>query len=90
MLRNSKKLDTGLYDSFLLNEVLSLNAQESPVSLDGAVGTVILNEVLSLNAQEWRGPCCGRYSDSLLNEVLSLNAQEFGCVPGASGWNTPQ
>ena len=36
----------------LLNEVLSLNAQEFYISAKGAYGGVILNEVLSLNAQE--------------------------------------
>ena len=38
----------------LLNEVLSLNAQESPSSRKGtAHASTVLNEVLSLNAQEW-------------------------------------
>ena len=36
----------------LLNEVLSLNAQESGVASDVAPLIRILNEVLSLNAQE--------------------------------------
>ena len=41
-----------LRQSCILNEVLSLNAQEfSTVNVTGA-GTSFLNEVLSLNAQE--------------------------------------
>ena len=38
----------------VLNEVLSLNAQESRHLSDRAQGWTILNEVLSLNAQEFR------------------------------------
>ena len=37
----------------LLNEVLSLNAQESSALLATASTLAILNEVLSLNAQEF-------------------------------------
>ena len=60
----------------VLNEVLSLNAQESRAATCGVGGTVVLNEVLSLNAQE----SCVLYIvlqfHAVLNEVLSLNAQE--------------
>ena len=38
--------------NIILNEVLSLNAQESGVVFNYAVNMSILNEVLSLNAQE--------------------------------------
>ena len=36
----------------ILNEVLSLNAQESPTACGGGGAPHLLNEVLSLNAQE--------------------------------------
>ncbi len=36
----------------LLNEVLSLNAQESPMAVPRLPKILVLNEVLSLNAQE--------------------------------------
>ena len=39
----------------LLNEVLSLNAQESLPDVDYGNAASILNEVLSLNAQEFHG-----------------------------------
>ena len=62
--------------SALLNEVLSLNAQESSHTPVVVALQYFLNEVLSLNAQESRlqggSPCASR----VLNEVLSLNAQE--------------
>ena len=51
MLRNvtrERADDTKL----LLNEVLSLNAQEYLVQVVSAIESAILNEVLSLNAQE--------------------------------------
>ena len=52
MLRNwDNVLDVRVLTT-VLNEVLSLNAQESPVSDLTDVTTYILNEVLSLNAQE--------------------------------------
>ena len=46
-------LDIGHDDSSLLNEVLSLNAQESTQARASApTSRAVLNEVLSLNAQE--------------------------------------
>ena len=76
MLRNSK-INAQEDMTYFLNEVLSLNAQESDgIGLHLASSHRILNEVLSLNAQEskpwyrWRGGV------AFLNEVLSLNAQE--------------
>ena len=39
--------------SAILNEVLSLNAQESRPDYRYATTPALLNEVLSLNAQEW-------------------------------------
>ena len=59
MLRNDIDLKaTGEYP-VVLNEVLSLNAQESADLRDGYNGSMLLNEVLSLNAQECHaGPVC--------------------------------
>ena len=52
MLRNIR-LAAKLTSAIILNEVLSLNAQESAAPLGLAQDTVaVLNEVLSLNAQE--------------------------------------
>ena len=61
---------------FLLNEVLSLNAQESVPLIPRMLSGNFLNEVLSLNAQEFDRSCLALRFFSLLNEVLSLNAQE--------------
>ena len=60
----------------LLNEVLSLNAQEYCLQLLVLRKWTVLNEVLSLNAQELAYPMRQYTSNGLLNEVLSLNAQE--------------
>ena len=60
----------------ILNEVLSLNAQEC-VPLNFHQYLFVLNEVLSLNAQESGYPSRRGERNTLLNEVLSLNAQEF-------------
>ena len=60
----------------LLNEVLSLNAQESLMLTVAPSASAVLNEVLSLNAQECEARGAGG-ARTLLNEVLSLNAQEF-------------
>ena len=46
---------SGSRRSAVLNEVLSLNAQEWNLSTDDATFETILNEVLSLNAQESPG-----------------------------------
>ena len=75
MLRNKIKGITGGAALAVLNEVLSLNAQESRRRLKATSLTALLNEVLSLNAQEWffQDGCS---MCSFLNEVLSLNAQE--------------
>ena len=52
MLRN-KIIDTSLRKLGILNEVLSLNAQEYVVQqCRGLEQSAVLNEVLSLNAQE--------------------------------------
>ena len=77
MLRNVAEITGTTGEGFgLLNEVLSLNAQEFLYKQgDGDVKTV-LNEVLSLNAQESRQWRRGRQFYEILNEVLSLNAQE--------------
>ena len=54
MLRNhALRLRTS--KDYVLNEVLSLNAQESHHGVKGQKWGVLLNEVLSLNAQELPG-----------------------------------
>ena len=75
----------------VLNEVLSLNAQESAMARWIIAGPPILNEVLSLNAQESHSFVRMHFVCSLLNEVLSLNAQESH-LPQLGGVNprTPQ
>ena len=60
----------------VLNEVLSLNAQESDAGRVDSAGLRLLNEVLSLNAQECVPFNGYELDDLVLNEVLSLNAQE--------------
>ena len=66
-----------LHPFSILNEVLSLNAQEYPFHVLMPFDKAILNEVLSLNAQESpTGPRKRGRCKSILNEVLSLNAQE--------------
>ena len=75
MLRNNRLAATVLR-LWLLNEVLSLNAQEFGVSNLPYRISGILNEVLSLNAQESRCTRASCARASILNEVLSLNAQE--------------
>ena len=54
MLRNGLSHVRDGVPGFLLNEVLSLNAQECPRLMMRLVCVAILNEVLSLNAQEYR------------------------------------
>ena len=56
MLRNRSRVLTRSVMVPFLNEVLSLNAQESLSKLARFMDCTILNEVLSLNAQEWRSP----------------------------------
>ena len=74
MLRNTGAESPPEASDFL-NEVLSLNAQESMTRKSISVLRALLNEVLSLNAQELG--CLTRVvAFALLNEVLSLNAQE--------------
>ena len=70
----------------VLNEVLSLNAQESCRGVVRGVASYLLNEVLSLNAQELVALGTVSAPRAVLNEVLSLNAQEFAtsrdrCAP---------
>ena len=60
----------------VLNEVLSLNAQECVRSNSVMLQLPVLNEVLSLNAQEWLRQNVRSEAIRFLNEVLSLNAQE--------------
>ena len=78
MLRNTGAESPPEASDFL-NEVLSLNAQESMTRKSISVLRALLNEVLSLNAQELG--CLTRVvAFALLNEVLSLNAQEFAVM----------
>ena len=61
MLRNIRILETEHNVTYLLNEVLSLNAQEYRQAYKIPRHTLVLNEVLSLNAQEFLSPAlpCG-------------------------------
>ena len=74
----------------VLNEVLSLNAQESAMARWIIAGPPILNEVLSLNAQESPMAVPRLPKILVLNEVLSLNAQECGIVKEPSSLCYPQ
>ena len=56
MLRNPSK-SMGPRNQSLLNEVLSLNAQELQAGVQYSTHMAILNEVLSLNAQEYSLLC---------------------------------
>ena len=53
MLRNLSVQSALHVNLTILNEVLSLNAQEFDSHVDEVERAVILNEVLSLNAQEF-------------------------------------
>ena len=75
MLRN-KRHDCVAATAWLLNEVLSLNAQESDSEHWFVLAFALLNEVLSLNAQESEHALHNTMHNLILNEVLSLNAQE--------------
>ena len=55
MLRNRLRAGDDRLLAVLLNEVLSLNAQEFTPMKVAIAGNAILNEVLSLNAQEFSG-----------------------------------
>ena len=75
----------------LLNEVLSLNAQESGAAPRSCTRGSVLNEVLSLNAQESRRSTATGIRAAFLNEVLSLNAQElFRSCAGLFFFRRPQ
>ena len=76
MLRNIRILETEHNVTYLLNEVLSLNAQEYRQAYKIPRHTLVLNEVLSLNAQEFSTRTKNYIYHHILNEVLSLNAQE--------------
>ena len=56
MLRNEHHTVPVGYEHCLLNEVLSLNAQEYRRHILNVTPFAFLNEVLSLNAQEWCEP----------------------------------
>ena len=77
MLRNLLTTTPLARFSTVLNEVLSLNAQEFPARTHSHRRHALLNEVLSLNAQELSAAYSKRDTNRFLNEVLSLNAQEF-------------
>ena len=61
----------------LLNEVLSITAQESITHSDGVDSPMILNEVLSITAQEFPAATTQMDLWLVLNEVLSITAQEW-------------
>ena len=69
-------MSRSIVSCLLLNEVLSLNAQESDGLRAVPRRFSILNEVLSLNAQESPLVSIVSIYHYVLNEVLSLNAQE--------------
>ena len=71
-----ERVEAGQGHRRLLNEVLSITAQEWGFRHIRTVRAPILNEVLSITAQEWVGTAslCLRM---LLNEVLSITAQEL-------------
>ena len=75
MLRNTRPWPTAS-PTTILNEVLSLNAQEFHPTHSIMNMPDFLNEVLSLNAQEFLRVGASVRTVRLLNEVLSLNAQE--------------
>ena len=77
MLRNTYIDERETKDCELLNEVLSLNAQELGVRRPVVRALAFLNEVLSLNAQELVVLTVLALVGEILNEVLSLNAQEW-------------
>ena len=69
----------------ILNEVLSITAQELSSFSNIIRGLSILNEVLSITAQELVRSNHPKRIIAVLNEVLSITAQECGghCVlPG--------
>ena len=76
MLRNLSVQSALHVNLTILNEVLSLNAQEFHHHLPTPKFKCVLNEVLSLNAQEWNPRRMALGATPVLNEVLSLNAQE--------------
>ena len=73
----------------VLNEVLSLNAQEFPLIIPNMAVLGLLNEVLSLNAQESDRDIMAA-GGWILNEVLSLNAQESHVSQAAGQYSLPQ
>ncbi len=75
MLRNPPNHNAG-NPLRILNEVLSLNAQEYQELSRILESLAVLNEVLSLNAQEYAAIPMAIPAITILNEVLSLNAQE--------------
>ena len=61
----------------VLNEVLSITAQESKANSQPSPSTAILNEVLSITAQESADRLDRTIGERfVLNEVLSITAQE--------------
>ena len=61
----------------LLNEVLSITAQESDAFPSIRTAGIFLNEVLSITAQESHIPGYVAQFEPVLNEVLSITAQEY-------------
>ena len=90
MLRNSIPSPMFVVSVSILNEVLSLNAQESSKAPCPRTRQSLLNEVLSLNAQEFHPDKSQPDYPTLLNEVLSLNAQESSPGNNARKSDNPQ
>ena len=59
MLRNRARKENYWLRPSILNEVLSLNAQESRSTNTSSKSANVLNEVLSLNAQEYAQAASG-------------------------------
>ena len=64
----------------VLNEVLSITAQESVPKRDRGLRRLVLNEVLSITAQESIDGQFPARLHILLNEVLSITAQELRII----------
>ena len=62
----------------ILNEVLSITAQELNNLVAQVMQAPILNEVLSITAQESEIKTWRSAGTDVLNEVLSITAQECG------------
>ena len=81
MLRNLRTRSADPRHSSVLNEVLSITAQESTQLILVKKRLEILNEVLSITAQESIQLDDFHRKSGILNEVLSITAQELPLRP---------